>query len=286
MNVGMTQLKIAKSHRCFGGEMRFYTHESKETSTLMRFGIYLPPNALAGAKCPVVYFLSGLTCTDENFSVKSGFQKYASELGLVVVAPDTSPRGAAVEGEDASWDFGSGAGFYVDAVEPKWAKNYRMYSYCSAELPTLIRENFPVISDRQSIMGHSMGGHGALVIGLKNQNTFRSISAFSPICAPSHCPWGEKAFSGYLGRDRTLWAQYDAVELIKARKNSIPILIDQGSSDEFLTVQLKPQLFLDACKQVDLPVELNIRDGYDHSYFFISTFIGDNLKFNWKYLNV
>ncbi|PIN70891.1 S-formylglutathione hydrolase, partial [Candidatus Woesearchaeota archaeon CG11_big_fil_rev_8_21_14_0_20_57_5] len=228
---------------------------------------------------PVVFWLSGLTCTEDNFTVKAGAQRVAAELGLVIVAPDTSPRGDDVPDDKDSYDFGKGAGFYIDATRQPWSKNYHMYSYITAELPALIFKHFPACADKQGIMGHSMGGHGALTIALKNPATYASVSAFSPIVAPSQVPWGEKAFSGYLGEDRTVWAQHDATALIEAGKRfEGEILIDQGDADNFLEGQLRPEIFVNACEAAGQAVTLRMQPGYDHSYFFIASFIEDHLR--------
>lgn len=251
----------------------------------MRFSIFRPPQA-ESRKVPVVYWLSGLTCTEENFMAKSGAQKYAAEHGLLLVAPDTSPRGAGIEGEEDDWDFGSGASFYVNATTPKWSKHYRMYDYLTEELPAIVENNFPVFPDRQGIMGHSMGGHGALVLALKNPGRFLSVSAFAPICAPSLCAWGQKAFANYLGEDKNLWADYDASELVLSTRTRLPILIDQGTEDDFMETQLLPQVFKEKCESVGYPLTLRFQEGYDHSYYFISSFIADHLQHHAKVLNL
>jgi S-formylglutathione hydrolase len=225
----------------------------------------------------VLYWLSGLTCNDENFMQKAGAQRVAAELGIALVAPDTSPRGCNLPGEDDSYDFGSGAGFYLNATEQPWAAHYRMYTYVSEELPALIERHFPV-TERRAISGHSMGGHGALICALKNPGRYRSVSAFAPISNPSHCPWGEKAFSGYLGSDREGWKAWDSCELIATARERLPILVDQGDADQFLQQQLKPEALEAACAAAGHPLELRIRPGYDHSYFFIASFIEDHLR--------
>lgn len=277
-------METLSEQSCFGGTQGVYRHASSETGTDMTFAVYQPPAALDGS-VPVLWYLSGLTCTEENFTVKAGAQRYAAEHGLMLVAPDTSPRGAGIEGEDESYDFGTGAGFYVDASESPWSANYRMYSYITSELPAFIFGQFPGDEQCQGITGHSMGGHGALTIGLKHADRFRSISAFSPICAPSQCPWGEKALSGYLGDNRESWKAYDAVELIKAGKRSAnPILVDQGDADNFLENELKPELLQAACDQEGQSLELRMQPGYDHSYYFIATFIGDHVAHHAKFL--
>ncbi len=273
-------METVGENRCFGGTQGVYRHASGETGTDMQFAVYLPPQA-RDASVPVLWYLSGLTCTEENFTAKAGAQRYAAEHGLALVAPDTSPRGAGIEGEDDDYDFGSGAGFYVDATESPWSANYRMYSYVTRELPALVGANFAVDMDRQGITGHSMGGHGALTIGLRNPDTYRSVSAFAPICAPSQCPWGEKALGGYLGEDRSAWAGHDATALVEAgaRANGT-LLIDQGDADQFLERELNPKLFAAACERAGQPLELRMQRGYDHSYYFIASFIGEHVAFH------
>jgi S-formylglutathione hydrolase len=271
-------LNIVSENKCFEGTQTVFSHASKETGCDMRVAIYLPPQARQG-KVPVLLWLSGLTCTEENFTVKAGAQRVAAQLGMAIVAPDTSPRGVRFPGDDASYDFGLGAGFYVDATEAPWSANYRMYSYVSRELPELVRDSFPVDAARCGIAGHSMGGHGALTIGLKHPERFRSISAFSPIVSPMRCPWGEKALTGYLGADRASWEDYDATALVRARGwKGGTILVDQGTKDQFLESQLKPQLLREACDAAGVPLTLRMQEGYDHSYYFISTFIEDHLR--------
>ncbi len=265
--------------RCFGGVQGIYSHASRETGTPMRFSVFAPPAAGEGT-VPVLWYLSGLTCTEENFTVKAGAQRYAAEHGIMLVAPDTSPRGAGIDGEDDDYDFGTGAGFYVDATEPPWDGNYRMYSYVTRELPELVFARFPGDRDRQGITGHSMGGHGALTIGLRNPDTYGSISAFSPICAPMQCPWGRKALGGYLGEDRDAWKVHDATELIRAGALVREILVDQGDADEFLGEQLKPELLVAVCGEMGQPVNFRMQPGYDHSYHFVASFIGDHVRFH------
>jgi len=246
----------------------------------MRFGIYLPAQA-ATARVPAVYWLSGLTCTEDNFIAKAGAQRVAAALGLALVVPDTSPRGLGLPGETDAWDFGAGAGFYVDATEPPWRDHYRMYTYVVDELPALVAASFAVDASRASILGHSMGGHGALVIGLRNPTRYRSISAFAPIAAPARVPWGVKALTGYLGPDRDAWRAYDATALIEDRGwNGAPLLVDQGTADPFLDTQLRPDLLEAACAAAGVPLVLNRRDGYDHSYFFIATFVESHLRYH------
>jgi len=260
----------------FGGVQGVYNHASKCTGTPMRFSVYTPAQASEGP-VPILYYLSGLTCTEENFTTKAGAQRYAAEHGCIVVAPDTSPRGLELEGEHESWDFGSGAGFYVDATQAPWSAHYRMYSYITEELPELVEKKFPVDTQRRGIFGHSMGGHGALTIALRHPERYRSVSAFAPIVAPTQCPWGEKAFSGYLGSDRETWKQHDACELVRQRGFGTRILVDQGGADSFLEEQLKPQLFREACEVSGTELELRMQDGYDHSYYFIASFMGDHV---------
>ena len=268
------------ANRCFGGEQRVYAHPSSETGTTMRFGIYLPPQS-ANGKVPVLFWLSGLTCTEENFITKAGAQRMAAELGVAIVAPDTSPRGLGYTGEDESYDFGTGAGFYVDATVDPWSRGYRMYSYIDQELPALVAAEFPVDLSRAGIFGHSMGGHGALVVALRNPARFRSVSAFAPICAPTRSPWGEKALSRYLGADRQAWAQYDASALVADRGwPGPPILVDQGTADNFLVEQLKPELLEQACKEAGVALRLRRQAGYDHSYYFMASFMEDHLRFH------
>ncbi len=265
-------------HRCFGGTQGFYKHESSKIGLPMRFAVYQPPQAALGP-VPVLFYLAGLTCTEETFPIKAGAQRFAAEHGLMLVAPDTSPRGAGIPGEDDDWDFGSGAGFYLDAAEAPWAERYRMESYVVCELYELIQERFPALPGRVGIFGHSMGGHGALTLALKYPERFRSVSAFAPICAPTRCPWGRKAFSGYLGADEAAWRQHDASLLMTAARTPFPggILIDQGLSDKFLAEQLYPEAFEDACRTADQPLTLRRHEGYDHGYYFISSFIQDHI---------
>ena len=269
---------ISEQH-CFGGVQGVYRHKSSQTGTPMQFSVYAPPQSKQG-KVPVLWYLSGLTCTEENFTVKAGAQRYAAEHGIMLIAPDTSPRGAGIEGEDDSYDFGSGAGFYVDATRSPWDKNYRMYSYVTEELPELIFAHFQGDQDKQGITGHSMGGHGALTIGLKNPQVYKSISAFSPIVAPLQCPWGQKALGGYLGEDQSTWRQYDACALVEDGHRSGEILIDQGLSDDFLAGQLMPEKFEKVCGDANQKVNIRMQPGYDHSYYFIASYIGDHIAFH------
>ena len=270
-------METISEQSCFGGTQGFYRHEAKAVGGPMRFAVYKPPQAARG-KVPVVTYLAGLTCTEETFTIKAGAQRVASELGLMLVMPDTSPRASRFPGDDASWDFGIGAGFYVDATAEPWAKAYRMYTYVTSELRALVDASFPVKSDRQGIFGHSMGGHGALVLGLRNPDKYRTVSAFAPIVAPMRCPWGQKAFSGYLGPDQASWRDYDASELVRHHRVPGTILIDQGMADKFLAEQLKPELFEMACKHAGQALTLRRHEGYDHSYYFIQSFVEDHLK--------
>lgn len=271
-------LTVVSEQKAFGGTQGVYRHQAEQTACDMEFSVYMPPAADNGP-APVIYYLSGLTCTQENVTSKGGFQRYAAEHGVAVVCPDTSPRGAGYEGEDDDYDFGSGAGFYVDAAEAPWSGMYRMYSYVTAELPAVVGGHFSIDTSRASIFGHSMGGHGALTIALKNPDAYRSVSAFAPIVAPMQCPWGEKALGGYLGSDRETWRAYDATELIKAGKRfDGVILIDQGTADGFLDEQLKPELFAAACKDAGQAVEIRMQEGYDHSYYLMASFMEDHIR--------
>lgn len=270
-------LNLISEHRCFGGLQRYYAHESRECRTEMRFSVYLPPQCEQRA-VPVLYYLAGLTCTEETFMIKAGAQRLAAELGIMLVTPDTSPRKPRIPGDDASWDFGIAAGFYVDSTQAPWSDHYRMYSYVTRELPELVRSLGVARADRQGIFGHSMGGHGALICALKNRDQYRSVSAFAPISAPMQCPWGQKAFTGYLGEDRETWRAYDASELVAAQRYDDTILVDQGTADKFLTEQLKPELFEAACRKSGTKLTLRRQEGYDHGYYFISTFMADHLK--------
>lgn len=270
-------------NKVFGGWNKQYSHYSKTLNCPMRFAIYLPPQASTGSKVPVLYWLSGLTCNDENFTQKAGAQRAAAELGIAIVVPDTSPRGEDVADNDA-YDLGQGAGFYVNATQAPWSRHYQMYDYVVDELPRLIEAAFPV-SDKRAISGHSMGGHGALVIALRNPERYVSVSAFSPISNPMHCPWGEKAFHAYLGKDRETWREYDASKLIQLTTQFVPALVDQGESDDFLVEQLKPESLAAAANTNDYPLELRLQEGYDHSYYFIASFIEDHLRFHAAHLN-
>jgi S-formylglutathione hydrolase len=269
-------LETISEQQCFGGTQGFYAHASQATGTPMRFALFLPP-AARRRPVPVLYFLAGLTCTEETATIKAGAQQHAARLGLALVMPDTSPRGAGIEGEDVDWDFGTGAGFYLDAMREPWSAHYNMYHYVTDELRSLVEASFPVDNERTGIFGHSMGGHGALTIALKNPYHYSSVSAFAPICAPMRCPWGEKAFTGYLGEDRDDWKAYDACELVSERPIDAHILIDQGQNDQFLAEQLHPLLFQDACRAVGQSMTLRMHAGYDHSYYFIASFMADHL---------
>ncbi|KAG8195100.1 hypothetical protein JTE90_013578 [Oedothorax gibbosus] len=279
----MSELNLVLSQKCFGGFQKVFSHLSEELKCQMKFSIYIPPQA-SEKLCPVLYWLSGLTCDETNFIIKSGFQQYAAKHGIIVVAPDTSPRGCNIEGEDESYDFGTGAGFYVDATEDKWKTNYRMFSYVTKELPKVIEKEFPV-TEKKSIFGHSMGGHGAITIALKNPEAYCSISAFSPICNPSEGPWGQKALSGYLGSDKSTWKQYDSTLLAKSYTGpEINILIDQGTADIYLEKELLTQNLIEACKNTPIKIDLRMQEGYDHLFYFISTFIGDHFDYHAKHL--
>lgn len=276
-------LELVSSNRAFGGTQGVYKHASSATKTEMTFSVFVPPHE-AGAKLPIVWYLSGLTCTHANVTDKGEYRRICAELGLIFIAPDTSPRGQDVNGEDVpdddAYDFGKGAGFYVDATQDPWAKHYQMRSYIEDELPAIIAANFPADMSRQAITGHSMGGHGALTIGLRNPDRFKSISAFAPIVSPLSCPWGEKALGGYIGPDKSAWRQYDACALIEDGARVPALLVDQGSADNFLEEQLKPHLLVEACEKAGIDLTLNLREGYDHSYYFISTFMADHLRWH------
>ncbi|AOF83920.1 S-formylglutathione hydrolase [Hydrogenophaga sp. RAC07] len=270
-------IETLSEHRCFGGVQGFYKHASTEIGLPMKFGVYLPPQAQHGP-VPVVFFLAGLTCNEETFAIKAGAQRYAAELGLAIVTPDTSPRDTGIEVADASWDFGHGAGFYLDATQEPWAKHFRMESWITKELRDLVLSNFPTRPDRVGISGHSMGGHGALTLALRHPGLYQSVSAIAPICAPSQCPWGEKAFTGYLGTDRAGWAEHDAVELIKSGRRVLPLLVDQGLADKFLSVQLNPQLLEQVCRDFGQPLEVRRHEGYDHGYWLIASVVADHIR--------
>ncbi|KAI9490829.1 S-formylglutathione hydrolase [Zychaea mexicana] len=274
-------------NKAFGGHLVKYQHSSEELQCDMKFNVFLPKESAEGQAVPGIYFLSGLTCTEDNFIQKSGALAEAAKHGVALIAPDTSPRGVSIEGDNDSWDFGTGAGFYLDATEPKWAKHYRMYSYIVEELPSLVHNQLPIDESRISIMGHSMGGHGALTIYMRNPTKYKTVSAFSPIANPINCPWGQKAFSNYLGKDESTWKQYDTIELIKSHMNEkLDVLVDVGTADGFLENQLKVTALQQAVHELGRDSEWNIRfqDGYDHSYFFISTFIADHINHHVKSL--
>jgi S-formylglutathione hydrolase len=270
-----------ESHASFGGSQEVWSHPSSALGCDMRFGIYLPPQARTRA-CPVLYWLSGLGCTEQNFLTKSGAQRYAAEHGVILVVPDTSPRGEEVADAEG-YDIGLGAGFYLNATQAPWSTHYRMHDYVVDELPALVDECFATDTAR-AISGHSMGGHGALVIALRNPGRYRSVSAFAPIVAPSRVPWGEKAFGAYLGEDRAAWREWDAVELLAQASERLPLLVDQGGADEFLETQLRPELLRQACEAAGHPLDLRLQPGYDHSYYFIATFIGDHIAWHAKAL--
>ncbi|TXD38297.1 S-formylglutathione hydrolase [Lujinxingia vulgaris] len=268
-------MERVESYASFGGTQEVWKHRSEVLDCEMKFAVYLPPAAAEGP-CPVLYWLSGLTCTEQNFITKAGAQRYAAEEGVIIVAPDTSPRGEDVADAEG-YDLGKGAGFYVNATREPWAAHYQMHDYVVDELPALIEANFPV-SEKRAIFGHSMGGHGALVLALRNPGRYASVSAFSPIVAPTQVPWGEKALGAYLGDDREAWKAWDATELVATATERLPLLIDQGDSDQFLAEQLQPERLVGACEEVGHPIELRMQPGYDHSYYFIASFIGDHIR--------
>ena len=277
-------MELISEHACFGGTQGFYRHESQVIGLPMRFGVFVPPQA-RHAPVPVLFFLAGLTCTEETFAIKAGAQQFAAQHGLMLVMPDTSPRDTGVDGADAAWDFGTGAGFYLDAVQAPWSTHWRMGSYVAQELRQLVLSKFAARADRVGIFGHSMGGHGALTLALKNPGLYQSVSAFAPIAAPMQCPWGTKAFSGYLGNDTKAWARHDATELVKAGARVPPVLIDQGLADKFLAEQLHPHLFEAACIEAGQALTLRRHEGFDHGYYFIATFMADHIAHHAKYLN-
>lgn len=283
----MTQIKLVSANKCFGGIQKIFSHFSKELQCEMKFAIYLPPQTEdTGIKLPTLYWLSGLTCNETNFIQKAGAQRYAAEHGIIIVCPDTSPRGVEIPGQDDAYDFGSGAGFYVDAITDQWNKHYKMFTYVTKELIEVINHNFPTVEGLQSIFGHSMGGHGALISALRCPGLYKSVSAFAPISNPSQCPWGEKAFKGYLGDDKQLWNDWDATELVqKYNGPHLQFLIDQGSEDNFLhEKQLLPEHFIEACRESRVACVYNKREGYDHSYFFIASFIAEHIAYHAKFL--
>jgi S-formylglutathione hydrolase len=276
----MSTIEKVSANKSHGGTQWVYKHQSQATGTAMTFSVFVPPQP-NGTKLPVVWYLSGLTCTHANVTEKGEFRRACAELGLIFVAPDTSPRGEGVPGDPAgAYDFGLGAGFYVDATQQPFARHYRMWSYVTEELPGVIAEHFPADTDRQSVMGHSMGGHGALTVALRNPDRYRAASAFSPIVAPSQVPWGQKALSGYLGDDKQAWRSHDAVALIEGGARFSGLLVDVGDADPFLTEQLRPQLLQAACEKAKIPLTLRSQPGYDHSYYFISTFMEDHLRWH------
>jgi S-formylglutathione hydrolase len=278
-------MDMISEHVCHGGVQRFYRHESEAVGLPMRFSIFIPPQAAQGP-LPALFYLAGLTCSEETFAIKAGAQQHAAREGVILIAPDTSPRGAGLEGESASWDFGEGAGFYLDATQTPWSQHYRMESYIH-ELRQLVIDELPVDAERIGIFGHSMGGHGALTLALRRPDLFHSVSAFAPIAAPMRCPWGQKAFSGYLGPDKEGWLAHDASALMAVQETApFPngILIDQGLADKFLEEQLYPGVFEEACRAAGQPLELRRHAGYDHGYYFIASFIADHVKFHSRQL--
>jgi len=284
MNDNLTLIENISANKSFGGWHKQYTHRSEVLNCTMRFAVYLPPQASMGAKVPVLYWLSGLTCTDENFMQKAGAQRIAAELGVAIVAPDTSPRGEDVpDDSEQAYDLGLGAGFYVNATQAPWDAHYKMYDYVLSELPEIIESHFPV-NDKRAISGHSMGGHGALMMAMRNPNRYVSTSAFSPISNPVSCPWGQKAFKAYLGKDKALWCQYDTSVLMRNAQEHVPALVDQGLDDDFLTRELKPETLEAAAEANGYPLELRQHAGYDHSYYFISSFIEDHMRFHAGFL--
>jgi S-formylglutathione hydrolase len=274
-----TNLETLSEHRRFGGKTGFYKHRSEACAAEMRFAVFVPPQA-AQRRVPVLYYLAGLTCTEETFMVKAGAQRAAAEHGLILVAPDTSPRATGITGEDEDWDLGTGAGFYLDATADPWNAHYRMYSYVTQELPALVLENFSARKGAMGVFGHSMGGHGALTCALKNPDLYVSVSAFAPVVAPMKVPWGKKAFTNYLGRDEEAWRGYDASELVRERPfaDGREILVDQGTADEFLGEQLRPEVFEEACAEAGQLLTLRRHEGYDHGYYFVSTFVEDHVR--------
>jgi S-formylglutathione hydrolase len=276
----MAGLETLSEHASFGGVQGFYRHDSSAIGLPMRFGVYRPPQAFRGARVPALIWLAGLTCTEETFAIKAGAQRVAAELGLMLVTPDTSPRGTGIDGADASWDFGDGAGFYLDATQAPWARHWRMESYVTQELPKLLATHFPWRRESVGLFGHSMGGHGALTLALRHPGAWRSVSAFAPVAAPTHCPWGVKAFTNYLGDDRSSWAAHDATELVKSGARAPALLVDQGEADKFLAEQLLVDRFEAACRDAGQSLTLRRHAGYDHGYFFVASFIEDHLRFH------
>lgn len=276
-------MDILSEYRCFDGTQGFYRHHSRECDGEMRFGVFVPPQAQNGP-VPVLYYLAGLTCSEETFAIKAGAQRVAAELGLMLVTPDTSPRDTGIPGEADDWEFGAGASFYLDATQSPWSRHYRMYSYVVDELPATIGLHFPAVIERVGIFGHSVGGHGALTIALKNPHRYRSVSAFAPVVAPMRVPWGVKAFPRYLGEDVEAWKRYDACELVRERRFPGTLLIDQGMADKFLDTQLRPELFEAACREAGQALELRHHAGYDHGYYFVASFVEDHLRHHAKAL--
>ena len=273
----MSSIELISEHGCYGGVQRFYKHASRETGGTMKFSVYLPPQTNTG-KVPVLYYLAGLTCTEETFPIKAHGQQIASELGLMLVSPDTSPREPRIPGDADSWDFGQGAGFYVDATQAPWSTNYRMYSYVTRELPEIVAQSLPANAEASGIFGHSMGGHGALTLALRNPSRYKSVSAFAPIAAPMQAPWGKKALTNYLGENQDAWREHDASELVARKPYPGLILIDQGTSDQFLKEQLMPEKFSAAAEKAGQKLKLRMQPGYDHGYYFMQTFMADHLR--------
>ncbi len=269
--------QVLSEHACFGGVQGFYSHASTTIGLPMRLGVYRPPQAMQGP-VPALVYLAGLTCSEETFAIKAGAQRVAAELGLMLVTPDTSPRNTGVAGADESWDFGTAAGFYLDATQPPWAAHWRMESYITQELPALLAQHFAASGAALGVFGHSMGGHGALTLALRHPGLFKSCSALAPIAVPSHCPWGIKAFTGYLGSDRSAWAEHDATALIHAGRRAPPLLVDQGEADQFLVEQLLPHRLEAACRDAGQPLRLRRHAGYDHGYYFVASFVEDHLR--------
>jgi S-formylglutathione hydrolase len=280
----MTTIQLVSEHPCYGGKQQFYKHDSRETRGPMKFSVYQPPQAKAG-RVPVLYYLAGLTCTEETFPIKAHAQAVAAELGLMLIAPDTSPREPRIPGDAQMWDFGQGAGFYVDATQAPWSANYRMYSYVARELPEIVAASLPALAGAAGIFGHSMGGHGALTLALRNPAQYQSVSAFAPVAAPMQCPWGQKAFTNYLGPDRETWREHDATQLVARKPFPTHILIDQGTADQFLAdQQLLPEKFAAAAAAAGQKLNLRMQPGYDHGYYFIQTFMADHLQHHAKIL--
>lgn len=272
-------LELVTKAVCFGGALETWEHQSEACQSKMRFSSWRPPGS-ADELLPWMMWLSGLTCNEDNFMMKAGAQRYAAEHGMALIVPDTSPRNTGIPGEDEDWDFGSGAGFYVNATQSPWASHYQMFDYVAEELPALVARGLHLDASRVAVSGHSMGGHGALILGLKRPEQFQSVSAFAPICSASRSPWGEKALSGYLGEDRSTWVDYDACELVAGASERRPLLVDQGGEDAFIQRELKPELLSEVCERYDHPLDLHVRPGYDHSYFFIASFIGNHIRYH------